>query len=241
MGCFTFVKFMMVLFNALIVLAGLTLLCMGIWVSTDGSFFLRFLGPFSAQAMQTVNVGFFCIVIGGVLVLLGLLGCWGAQKESKCLLLTFFSIVLIIFIAEVAAGVVALAYSFFAEGILRAWAIPSLQKSYSMDLVVTQIWNATMEELNCCGFSNYTDFVDSTFQNDSEGSLPASCCGPNSTSCSQTEAEHSNIQGCSEHILEVLKQHANIVGGIAAGTGLLEIAAMTVSMYLYCYLDTTAG
>ncbi|XP_030289960.1 tetraspanin-1 [Sparus aurata] len=238
MGCFTFVKLMMVLFNLLIFLGGLTLLAMGIWVSVDGGSFLKLLGPFSSQAMQFVNVGFFCIAVGAVLVLLGLLGCCGAHKESKCLLLTFFSVILIIFIAEVAAGVVALAYSSFAEGILRAWATPALQKDFGSDPVVTKIWNTTMTELNCCGFTNYTDFVSSEFEKENGGVLPPSCCRTNSASCSPAEAESSDVEGCFEHILENLKEHANIVGGIAAGIGVLEIAAMIVSMYLYCHLDS---
>lgn len=69
-------------------LGGLTLLVMGIWVSVDGGSFLRLLGPFSDQGATFVNVGFFCIAIGALLVLMGLLGCCGAHKESKCLLLT---------------------------------------------------------------------------------------------------------------------------------------------------------
>ncbi|KAK9519759.1 hypothetical protein VZT92_022467 [Zoarces viviparus] len=238
MGCFTFVKLMTVLFNLLIFLGGLTLLAMGIWVSVDGGSFLRLLGPFSGQGMQFVNVGFLCIAIGAVLLLLGLLGCCGAHKESKCLLLTFFSIILIIFITEVAAGVVALAYSSFAEGILKAWATPALQTDYGSDPVVTKIWNTTMTELECCGFTNYTDFVGSKFEKENGGSLPPGCCWTNSAPCSPYEAERSAVQGCFKHILETLKEHANIVGGIAAGIGVFEIAAMIVSMYLYCHLDT---
>ncbi|XP_054458804.1 tetraspanin-1 [Anoplopoma fimbria] len=237
MGCFTFVKLMMVLFNLLIFLCGLTLLAMGIWVSVDGGSFLRLLGPFSGQGMQFVNVGFFCIVIGAVLLLLGFLGCCGARKESKCLLLTFFSIILIIFIAEVAAGVVALAYSSFAEGILKAWATPALQKDYGRDPVVTKIWNTTMTEVECCGFTNYTDFLGSKFEKENGGSLPPSCCWTSSAPCSPYKAERSAVQGCFKHVLETLKEHANIAGGIAAGIGVLEIAAMIVSMYLYCHLD----
>uniref|UniRef100_A0A3B5A5K0 Tetraspanin n=1 Tax=Stegastes partitus TaxID=144197 RepID=A0A3B5A5K0_9TELE len=232
-------KYMLIIFIWILPqLGGLTLLAMGIWVSVDGSSFLHLLGPFSSQGMQFVNVAFFCIAIGAILVLLGLLGCCGAHKESKCLLLTFFSIILIIFIAEVAAGVVALAYSSFAEGILRAWATPALQKDYGNDPVVTKIWNTTMIELQCCGFSNYTDFVGSTFVTENGGSLPSSCCWTNSTPCSLGEAERSTVQGCFEQILETLREHANIVGGIAAGIGVLEIAAMIVSMYLYCHLDS---
>uniref|UniRef100_A0A3Q1HEE8 Tetraspanin n=2 Tax=Anabas testudineus TaxID=64144 RepID=A0A3Q1HEE8_ANATE len=219
------------------VLGGLTLLAMGCWVSVNGSSFLKLLGPFSNQGKQFVNVGFFSIAIGALLVLLGLLGCCGAHKESKCLLLTFFSIILIIFIAEVAAGVVALAYSSFAEGILRAWAVPALQKDYGSDPVVTKIWNSTMAELRCCGFTNYTDFVGSKFESENKGSLPFTCCWTNSTTCSRDEAERSGVQGCFKEILKTLKDHANIVGSVAAGIGILEIAAMVVSMYLYCHLD----
>ncbi|XP_044055260.1 tetraspanin-1 [Siniperca chuatsi] len=237
MGCFSFVKLMMVLFNLLIFLGGLTLLAMGIWVSVDGGSFLQLLGPFSSQGMQFVNVGFFCIAIGALLVLLGLLGCCAAHKESKCLLLTFFSIILIIFIAEVAAAVVTLAYSSFAEGILRAWATPALQNDYGSTPVVTKIWNTTMTELKCCGFTNYTDFVGSKFEKENGGNLPPSCCGTNSAACSSDEAERSAVPGCFKDILENLKEHANTVGGIAAGIGVLEIAAMIVSMYLYCHLD----
>ncbi|XP_031165280.1 tetraspanin-1 [Sander lucioperca] len=237
MGCFTFIKLMMVLFNLLIFLGGLTLLAMGIWVSIDGSSFLQLLGPFSSQGMQFVNVGFFCIAIGAVLVLLGFMGCCGAHKESKCLLLTFFSIVLIIFIAEVAAGVVALAYSSFAEGIVRAWATTALQKDYGSDPVVTKIWNTTMTEIKCCGFTNYTDFVGSKFEKENGGSLPPICCWTNSPPCSLQEAKRIAVEGCFRHILETVQKHANIVGGIAAGIGVLEIAAMIVSMYLYCHLD----
>ncbi|XP_034093195.1 tetraspanin-1 [Gymnodraco acuticeps] len=237
MGFFTFVKLMMVLFNLLIFLGGLTLLAMGIWVSVDGGSFLQLLGPFSSQGMQFVNVGFFCIAIGAMLVLMGFLGCCGARKDSKCLLLTFFSIILIIFIAEVAAGVVALAYSSFAEGIIRAWVTPALQKDYGSDPVVTKIWNTTMTELKCCGFNNYTDFVGSKFEEENGGSLPPTCCWIYSAPCSSIEAERSDVQGCFKHILKILKEHANIVGGIAAGIGVLEIAAMIVAMYLYCHLD----
>uniref|UniRef100_A0A3Q3KV82 Tetraspanin n=1 Tax=Labrus bergylta TaxID=56723 RepID=A0A3Q3KV82_9LABR len=218
-------------------LGGLTLLAMGIWVSVDGGSFLRLLGPFSGEAMQFVNVGFFSIAIGGVLMLLGFLGCCGAKKESKCLLLTFFSIILIIFIAELAAGVVALAYSSFAEGILRAWATPALKSHYGSEPVVTKMWNSTMTELNCCGFTNYTDFVGSKFEKENGGNVPPTCCSTNSTTCSKAEAERSAVKGCFEHILKTLKEHANIVGGIAAGIGIMEIAAMIVSMYLYCQLD----
>ncbi|XP_032884542.1 tetraspanin-1 [Amblyraja radiata] len=235
MGCFTFVKVMMILFNLFIFLAGGALLGVGIWVSVDGTSFVRVIGPVSSQAMQFVNIGYFCIVIGAILVLLGFLGCCGAQKESKCLLILFFAIVLIIFIAEIAAAVVALVYSSFAESLLRAWVTPILRDDYGRQKDATGIWNTTMSELKCCGFTNYTDFSDSYYFNNNNKTYPPFCC--NATICTETAAIQSQIQGCFRQLFDILKENANIVGGIAAGICVLEIAAMAVSMYLYCKID----
>uniref|UniRef100_A0A3Q3MHL6 Tetraspanin n=1 Tax=Mastacembelus armatus TaxID=205130 RepID=A0A3Q3MHL6_9TELE len=216
--------------------SGAILMAVGIWVTVDAGSFLRVLGPFSHQQTHFMNVSILCISIGAVLVLLGLLGCIGAHKESKCLLLMFFSIIVLIFIAELAAAVVALAFSSIAEGILRAWATPAIQQDYGRDPVVTEIWNITMTELRCCGVTNYTDFMGSKFEQQNGGMFPPSCCSTNVTSCSRNQAETSGVQGCFNSILETLRKNSNIVGAIAAGIGILEIAAMGVSMYLYCHL-----
>jgi hypothetical protein len=61
MQCFRFLKTMMTLFNMLIFLCGAALLAVGIWVSIDGSSFLKIFGPLSSSAMQFVNVGYFLI------------------------------------------------------------------------------------------------------------------------------------------------------------------------------------
>ncbi|XP_038650131.1 tetraspanin-1-like isoform X2 [Scyliorhinus canicula] len=240
MGCFTFVKVMMVLFNLLIFIAGGALLGVGIWVSVDGGSFLKVIGPIaSSQAMQFVNIGYFCIAIGIVLVVLGFLGCCGAQKESKCLLMLFFVIVLIIFIAEIAAAVVALVYSSFAESLLRAWVTPVLQNDYGKQTDVTGIWNTTMSELKCCGFTNYTDFTNSYYFKNHGQTFPPFCCS-NLTSvsvCNENAAAESNVQGCFKQLFSILRENANIVGGIAVAICVLEIAAMAVSMYLYCKID----
>ncbi|KAG7232297.1 hypothetical protein INR49_009064 [Caranx melampygus] len=117
----------------------------------------------------------------------GLLGCCGAHKRaSACCSRWFFSIILIIFIAEVAAAVVALAYSSFAEGILRAWATPALQQDYGSEPVVTKIWNTTMTELKCCGFTNYTDFMGSSSSRRTEEASPPAAAGPTAPPAGRT-------------------------------------------------------
>ncbi|XP_030350126.1 tetraspanin-1 [Strigops habroptila] len=235
MGCFTFIKVMMVLFNLIIFLAGGTLLGVGIWVTVDGQSFLDIFGTISSSILQIVNVGYFLIVVGAILLVIGFLGCYGAQKESKCLLMMFFTVVLIIFIAEVAVAVVALVYTGVAEALLTAVVTPLLKQKYGVDESFTHIWNLTMTEVHCCGLSNYTDFNDSVWYN-THGTYPEPCCNDTQT-CTYAAAAKSNVTGCFDQILEEIRAHGVVVGGVAAGIAALEIAAMVVAMYLYCHLD----
>ncbi|XP_015726030.1 tetraspanin-1 [Coturnix japonica] len=236
MGCFTFIKVMMILFNLAIFLGGGTLLGIGIWVSVDGKSFMDLFGTLSSSVMQVVNVSYFLIVIGAILVVIGFLGCCGAQKESKCLLMMFFSVVLIIFIAEIAAAVVVLVYTGFAETFLTQLVTPVLKEKYGEDDVVTQIWNVTMNEFHCCGLNNYTDFQDSRWYLDHNNTFPIPCC-MSVEPCDAQLAAKKNVSGCFDQILDEIRTNADVVGGVAAGIAALEVAAMVVSMYLYCYLD----
>uniref|UniRef100_A0A3Q4GHE5 Tetraspanin n=1 Tax=Neolamprologus brichardi TaxID=32507 RepID=A0A3Q4GHE5_NEOBR len=201
-------------FNLLIFMGGLTLLALGIWVSSDGGSLLQILRPFSKQSTQVVNVGFFCIVIGAVLMLLGILGCYAAHKKSKCLLLTFASIMLIIFISEVATGVVTVP-------LRKDHYVDNPLHIFSCGMNNTRM--SSFFQLRCCGFSNYTDFIGSSFQNATGGSLPSICCRTNNNTCTPAQAEYSNVQGCFQQILMIIKENASTMGGTAAGIGLLEV------------------
>ncbi|XP_070795695.1 tetraspanin-1 [Pituophis catenifer annectens] len=242
MSCFTFLKVMMILFNLAIFLGGATLLGIGIWVTVDSKSFLNIFGAISASVLQFVHVGYLLIAIGVILFLLGFLGCCGAQKESKCLLITFFSIILIIFIIEVAGAVVALVYTSLAQTLLQATVAKLLKDDYGKANPLTEAWNITMTKLNCCGLSNYTDFDDSYFYKNSKNLYPEQCCNSSSLSlsastCNRTVAESFAVKGCFDQMLTEIRKNAAVVGGVAAGIGALEIGAMAVSMYLYCKMD----
>lgn len=240
MQCFKFIKVMMILFNLLIFLCGAALLAVGIWVSVDGTSFLKAFGSLSSSAMQFVNVGYFLIAAGAVLFILGFLGCYGAHSENKCVLMMFFSILLLIFIAEIAGAVVALVYTTMAEQFLTFLVVPAIEKDYGYQTEFTQVWNSTMEGLHCCGFNNYTDFNSSRFVKENRV-FPPYCCANNTDShivepCTEDKAKSMNVQGCFKQILQKIRTNAVTVGGVAVGVAALELAAMVVSMYLYCNL-----
>ncbi|XP_051563757.1 tetraspanin-1-like [Myxocyprinus asiaticus] len=73
-----------------------------------------------------------------------------AQKQIIMGCFTFVKVMMVVFNLLI----------FKAEIILRAWAVPGLLENYGkdQDQVFTDLWNSTMTTLQCCGFTNYTDF-----------------------------------------------------------------------------------
>lgn len=71
-------------------LAGAGILAVGIWVKVDNSIMsiLQGLAGAPPEIKQVLNVGYLLIAVGSVLLLLGFLGCCGAVRESRCMLLT---------------------------------------------------------------------------------------------------------------------------------------------------------
>lgn len=71
-------------------MAGVAILGVGIWVKVDSGSILNFLGKIEdapAELSQVLNVGYLLIALGALLLVIGFLGCCGAVRESKCMLL----------------------------------------------------------------------------------------------------------------------------------------------------------
>ncbi|XP_004632271.1 tetraspanin-8 [Octodon degus] len=99
-GC---LKYSMFIFNFLFWLCGTLILGIAIWirVSKDGNEILSS-GNSDANPFLAANI---LIAVGAIIMVLGFLGCCGAVKESRCMLLLFFIGLLLILLLQVAAGV----------------------------------------------------------------------------------------------------------------------------------------
>ncbi|KAM9363669.1 tetraspanin 34a [Symphorus nematophorus] len=251
MCCSSFLKLMMFVFNGGIFVAGAAILGVGVWVKVDSGSLLGLLDKVEnvpSELSQLANISYLLIAVGAVLLVIGFLGCCGAIRESKCMLLTFFSIVLIIFLIEVAGAVVLLVFQGLADQLLATLENDvrnSIRKEYGNDPSLTDLWNATMDEFKCCGFKNYTDFDGSPFFESHGGNVyPLTCCNATLTEesgmCSKSGAEHSEIDGCFDKLLQLIEDNAVIIAAVALGITALEIAAMVVSMVLYKQIGSKA-
>lgn len=124
------------------------------------------------------------LALSAFLVIISFFGCCGAWKESKCMVGTYFTFILILFMVLIGGAV--LAY----RGNLKDNIEKPLYKSISMykddpdpnteakELALKQAWNTVQAELLCCGVSNATDWRNATAAGWSPSSVnkPEGCC-----------------------------------------------------------------
>eukprot|EP00096_Caligus_rogercresseyi_P006088 TRINITY_DN22262_c0_g1_i1.p1 TRINITY_DN22262_c0_g1~~TRINITY_DN22262_c0_g1_i1.p1 ORF type:complete len:244 (-),score=-26.16 TRINITY_DN22262_c0_g1_i1:70-801(-) len=220
-------KYTMFVFNLLFFLCGAALLAVGIWVLVDGNSFM------SLVADNTVifNAVYIIIAVGAALLVIAFFGCCGAIKENKCLLGTYFAIVLIIFIVEIIGGI--LAFVYFPQ--VESYVVNSMNDyvESSNTSVVTASWNTLQSVFQCCGYSNYSNWADSNFTSSTANApFPTSCCTRNlnnvdapfidETAClAETEGSFYSI-GCATKI----RTYYWAVGGTCLGILVVELLAM---------------
>lgn len=97
------VKYLLFVFNFIFWLSGSVVLAVGLWLRFDPNT-ADLLAENDAPEHFFIAV-YILIGAGGIMMLVGFFGCFGAVRESQCLLGSFFACLLVIFGAEVAAGV----------------------------------------------------------------------------------------------------------------------------------------
>uniref|UniRef100_A0A4W2F4W7 Tetraspanin n=1 Tax=Bos indicus x Bos taurus TaxID=30522 RepID=A0A4W2F4W7_BOBOX len=201
-------------FNGVTVLSGMILIGLSIYVNFRGAVLTKVLGRSSAYLF---HVGYLCLVMGSVTVLLGFARWHGAAKESRGTLL---------FVREVA-----LEHNFVTlRKNYRGYKEPD---DYSMR------WNLVVEKLKCCGVKNYTDFSGSSFERVTGHTYPRCCCkSPGTVDCDghNVSADVIHQEGCFPKLLKITKtQSANLSGG-CLGTAVMQLPGILATLLLFIKL-----
>uniref|UniRef100_H2YU34 Tetraspanin n=1 Tax=Ciona savignyi TaxID=51511 RepID=H2YU34_CIOSA len=201
-------KYMMFIFNLIVFLAGCVLLGLGIWAYVNGDSFKRLI----SSDPVIFNSLLVLIAVGAVLVIAGFFGCLGAIQESKCLLGTFFTIILIIFICELVGAILIIVYYPKAKELV-------IQSTQFYNTTNGQAWDTLQTTFKCCGYTNSSDWG---------MNVPKSCCASNTPPCSMSSSTL-YTKGCEYAI----KQYFWIIGGIGIGIVVFEILAMIFACCLF--------
>ncbi|XP_017287719.1 tetraspanin-4 [Kryptolebias marmoratus] len=213
------VKYLMFVFNLIFWLGGCGLFGVGVWLSFTQAEFSSL--PLSFPSLSAANL---LLVAAGITMITGFLGCLGALKEQRCLLSTFFVILLVLVLTEIT---LVLVLHFFHDKVdSKAQAdLKEGMKVYNTDPGLRQSWDNVQRMFKCCGVTDKKDWY-AVLNN----TLPLSCCSAGEAKC----------DGWSEPCYQKAQQWLldNIPSVLVFGVciGVVQILALVFSMQMYCQI-----
>jgi len=178
------VQFILFLTNFLVFVLGVVVLGFGAYVLITGNDLVSLIDVTDADSIKIYgSAAILLIVIACAVVLVTFFGCCGAWKVNRCMLGTYFVMILALFICILVGAVIAYTQDLeFVKG-----ALEETQKKYGHEgtdeTIITDAWDSFQEDFDCCGVSNRTDWADSgAIFKDKDGNIqnsykvPLSCC-----------------------------------------------------------------
>ncbi|XP_051660199.1 tetraspanin-4 isoform X5 [Manacus candei] len=182
-------------------LGGCGILGVGIWLAvTQGNFATL------SSSFPSLSAANLLIVTGTFVMIIGFVGCIGAIKENKCLLLS-----------------------------IDKYAQRDLKKGlhlYGTDgnIGLTNAWSIIQTDFRCCGVSNYTDW----FEVYNTTRVPDSCCLEFSENCGLHSPGTWWKAPCYETVKIWLQENLLAVGIFGLCTAMVQILGLTFAMTMYC-------
>ncbi|KAL6466032.1 hypothetical protein MHYP_G00261650 [Metynnis hypsauchen] len=214
MSCLKCLKYTMCVVNFIFFICGVGILGVGIYLKTTFNF--SALVP-SFPAMSVTN-GLF--ILGIFITCVSFLGFLGALKENRCLLISFFVLLFLVMLGELAVASVLLMYESQIDKTINEELTKSLEK---IEKNTTSIeWDTVQKTFQCCGVQNVSDW---------QSHVPDSCC--QSPPCKDTYWK----EGCYTKLKSWFDR--NLLG---TGIGVIivcsiEVLGMCFSMTLFCHIS----
>uniref|UniRef100_A0A182UHC6 Tetraspanin n=1 Tax=Anopheles melas TaxID=34690 RepID=A0A182UHC6_9DIPT len=160
-GCCSVVKYLVVLVNLLFWVVGFLIVSLAIWMLSDPTFLISM-----TQNETNYTIGLYIfLVVGGLMLVVAFLGCCGAFKESQWMLTSFFCCLLMVLVAELAAGAWAFQNSDKLDNVVRSAVKEAVQTQYGVIPMRTATLDAIQKHYKCCGAEGPNDWQSSAFNN----------------------------------------------------------------------------
>ncbi|XP_054657366.1 tetraspanin-8 [Grus americana] len=232
-GVSSCMKYSMFIFNFLFWVCGSIILGVSIWIRVSKG----------AQQELEIDSSLFAgvdllIAVGSVIMVLGFLGCCGAIKESRCMLLLFFIGLLLILILQVTGGILGAVYRSQIETSLNKTllaSVGSLQSSTEESKAFQENFQKFERTNKCCGLLHGPEDWGKNFASNKI----CECESQDSSTdiCTVFQGRYIYKTPCGDVIIKYLKDHLLIIMGIAFGLAVIEILGLGFSMSLYCQIQ----
>ncbi|XP_034019528.1 tetraspanin-8-like [Thalassophryne amazonica] len=219
------IKYLLFIFNLLFWLSGCLILAVTIYLKVS-----KESNKITSEAIPGIDL---MIAIGVIIMVLGFLGCCGAIKENRCMLLIFFIGLLIIFILLVAAGIVGAVFMNKVKPLITETLGQNLPLT-SQPVEFQQDIQKLETQLFCCGLVKGPA--------DWGSNIPVSCdCKDPKYGCTLSGGRQVYNTPCINSIIDVLEKFSKVVLAIAFTIAVLLIFGMAFSMTLYCQIGKKEG
>ncbi|NXO83597.1 TSN8 protein, partial [Sitta europaea] len=212
---------------------GCIILGFSIWIRVSG-----------AQQVNACNSSMFAgvnllIAVGAIIMILGFLGCCGAVKESRCMLMLFFIALLLILILQVTGGILGAVYKPQVEAALNDTlnaGVDALKSTTGEHKEYQEEFQKLERKNQCCGMLNGPKDWGENFNKLSSNMCECEVEKQSSDLCTKYENRYIYKRPCGEVIMQQIKDNLVIIMGIAFGLAAVEIIGLVFSMSLYCQI-----
>jgi len=229
-------KYLLFAFNLLFWILGLVVIGVGAYSRISSKNYDTLLGDGGVASASNI-----LIASGAFVTVIGFLGCCGAIRESKCMLVMYFIMVLLIFILEIAAGAMAYAMKGAMEKGFTDTLTEVVNKNYNDQpnaSVSQKEFTASLDwfqkEVKCCGARGIDDWLTSTWfkeQTDKFNLAPKSCCIVEVPGCQKIKLSLYRT-GCVDAGVKFVNSHVMDVVKVAIGVAVVQLLVMISAICL---------
>jgi len=206
-GCFPkCIKTLLIISNNLVIVMGIAVLGFGIFALTDGKDLAKLVNWGSKISGSDLSVALYStasvvlIIVSILAIVVAILGCCGAIKENRCMLFTYYILLLILFFGVTIGATIALSQSLY---VIRS-PLKDSMRLYDPEgtdpehVDATQAWNDIQEAYKCCGVDTFGDWtsVNGTIFPRNGARVPGSCCKHFATNVQGKQPQLGSFEDC---------------------------------------------
>lgn len=199
------------------------------------------------------------IAAGVLMVLIGFCGCCGSWFQSKCLLISYLTVIVTIMVLEITAGTLGYVFRHTIKETLHGELMDGIKGRYSDNdtngMKVT--WDQVQSSFNCCGVDHYQDWYHIKAWPENEW-VPESCCleaAPLNLTEAVDVAENKNgteavcgrnpdqesgrfkTNGCFKKIRHWILEHLHYVGLTCIVFAFIQFFSIVAALLVVCTMD----
>ncbi|XP_022244943.1 CD151 antigen-like [Limulus polyphemus] len=248
-------KVVLMTFNSIFWLSGAAMLGIGVYflVDTDKVTLYRLFYTDGDYALIQY-LAYALIGVGGLVFVVGFFGCYGAIRENKCMLLTYFVFLFLILGCETAVGILAVIFQNKVIRGLEDNVTSKLKNKYGLDETITESIDLAQTRFDCCGVKEALDYSKTKWKLDNLGqgdNVSKTCCvlknhddvdafkNPkplNETMCQSKDPKQNmnfrHQKGCLGKLEGFVRAESTVLLGIGCGIAGLEIFGMIFAICL---------